>query len=590
MESSKRLKTLHLDNPAIGILDNFVELLDATKDPEALPDSRRGCPSLFTMCLRAVPIYIETESRIRKEIDADDRSNVLIETYDDLEELELCAGSYGWSYLRIVLRAHVLHRLTDAIRNSSFGAVVLQKIMRFYPPILAAHHSDARQRLILAFADYSLKQEVSESIVNVLTRRLLENDTLWKAGMCDSTRVWRDLHVIDHILKAQYTPGQLTQYWVECHFAERLCIWLLAGIGLFRKWSHYAMVVVETLLIDICGVKPSFSPRTEQVLQSGEASDNGLVLVNAHHHSPNSASAKLQKIVICLCASLCTMSIASESEKTGFSSPDSGWPIHSAAIKLLGEFMRRPPSVMTEPVHKTSSISTVLTADLMLVSAGGRPHAHSSKRMHVKQCLDALNSVLVLRTHGKQIQEPKITRFDTQAISKFLRGVAENSQKAYGADGFSLIHDFIKDLNSYRTDYPKHEPMLRSIISECAMASSHVFTLSQHLKSIHAVEMEMSKPLACTPSRIEQKKAFRWEDGLCEWIAATPANPIKASFVDNLPKVITFEDHNTLSNSAHRHHEAVDLDTKYNDDDYDSDDVDELCMSAPRKRPRLGKK
>ncbi len=97
-----------------GIVIGFDALLKVTAAP--LPQGRDGARSLFSMCLRRVPEYIAEEQEWQQEESENDQLDVSSEVYADLEEFG-CSQGHGWVHLSEVVRAHGVALLSDAIRE-----------------------------------------------------------------------------------------------------------------------------------------------------------------------------------------------------------------------------------------------------------------------------------------------------------------------------------------------------------------------------------------------------------------------------------------------------------------------------------------
>ena len=103
-----------------GIYNGLETLLKATVSDESgtNPNNQR---SLMSMCLRSVPLYIEQEELLlaahleetgRKS--AIDPRDVSAEIYDELENFGSCG--HGWKQLRIIVRSHGIHVVSHAIQ------------------------------------------------------------------------------------------------------------------------------------------------------------------------------------------------------------------------------------------------------------------------------------------------------------------------------------------------------------------------------------------------------------------------------------------------------------------------------------------
>jgi len=101
-----------------GIYNGLESLLKATSDTSNLKS--KGTGSLFAMCLRAVPRYISVEQIMLENEPSEtgkgrniDSRDVSSEIYDDLESLG--SSSRGWKHLKTVVRSHGVQVVREAI-------------------------------------------------------------------------------------------------------------------------------------------------------------------------------------------------------------------------------------------------------------------------------------------------------------------------------------------------------------------------------------------------------------------------------------------------------------------------------------------
>ncbi|KAF4632118.1 hypothetical protein G7Y89_g6015 [Cudoniella acicularis] len=104
-----------------GIYNGLETLLRSTANdgPEA---KRKGPRSLFSMCLKTVPRYIgQEEASLRAHVEetgtksAINNRDVQREVYDNLEDFG--SSDQGWRQLRVIVRAHGVQILADAITS-----------------------------------------------------------------------------------------------------------------------------------------------------------------------------------------------------------------------------------------------------------------------------------------------------------------------------------------------------------------------------------------------------------------------------------------------------------------------------------------
>ncbi|KAI9833043.1 MAG: hypothetical protein M1819_003876 [Sarea resinae] len=96
-----------------GIYTGLDTLLKATK-PVSIRDSPKGARSLFSTCVKIVPDYITAVELWQTEQDHDSRDDAASEVYSDLESFG-ASGTAGWKPLRGVVRAQGISLLGRAI-------------------------------------------------------------------------------------------------------------------------------------------------------------------------------------------------------------------------------------------------------------------------------------------------------------------------------------------------------------------------------------------------------------------------------------------------------------------------------------------
>lgn len=136
----------HAERALKTLMDSFDSLLGAT-DP-AVPEPRRGAPSMRRMCLRRVPAYIQYEQRWAEEEEDDYVFDATETMYLQLENL----GQGSCSNLRELVRAHAVMLITDAMQERMWPLKSLDVLME----ICVRHHAITEsQQLLWTWLDSS---------------------------------------------------------------------------------------------------------------------------------------------------------------------------------------------------------------------------------------------------------------------------------------------------------------------------------------------------------------------------------------------------------------------------------------------------
>ncbi|KAI9796777.1 MAG: hypothetical protein M1835_003133 [Candelina submexicana] len=133
-----------------GIVNGFDTLLKATA--VTLQQDRCGPRSLLSTCLRRVPEYIAEEQERQQEDGDIDQLDISSEVYADLEEFGSLQG-YGWTHLSEVVRAHGVTLLSDAIHEGILTQDTARALIQ-----LCIHHSahDEAELLVSSLASIQI--------------------------------------------------------------------------------------------------------------------------------------------------------------------------------------------------------------------------------------------------------------------------------------------------------------------------------------------------------------------------------------------------------------------------------------------------
>ncbi|RFU27014.1 hypothetical protein B7463_g9331, partial [Scytalidium lignicola] len=125
LQSIRKLSSGSRCNTYEGIYNGLENLLRDTAASPSSNSRQKGASPLFSMCLKAIPRYIAEEEALASEEAAKNGNKLALETsdiateiYDELEN-HSSSGS-GWDHLRIVTRMHGIHIIINAIQSGVF--------------------------------------------------------------------------------------------------------------------------------------------------------------------------------------------------------------------------------------------------------------------------------------------------------------------------------------------------------------------------------------------------------------------------------------------------------------------------------------
>lgn len=204
-----------------GIYNGLEVLLKATMaDVDPMIQDRTGTRSLFSICLRTVPVVIKDEEEIFA-LEAGERSAVEVkdvssEIYAELEALG--HGNRGWKHLRTIVRAHGMQIIGDAITQ---GLV----------------KTDFARALVLLCVHTACLEEAEQLISCLLKVTTCQDPKSIHSRTCDESSMF-PLSVLDKF--ACYTGRRSFQVrqLKDMLISERLPLLWLATKEFSVVWTH----------------------------------------------------------------------------------------------------------------------------------------------------------------------------------------------------------------------------------------------------------------------------------------------------------------------------------------------------------------
>ncbi|MCJ1244207.1 hypothetical protein MMC30_001405 [Trapelia coarctata] len=551
-----------------GIYNGLYALLKATAKHSPQPVA--GARSLFATCLRKVPEYIAEEQRWVDEEDEDEDKDISSIIYGELESLG-SGESAGWKPLREIVRAHGIAIIGDAIKDGTIRPGTARGLT-----ILCLEHGEAD-----ALLDCSL------STLRPLAKPVRPTDDLFETSICmralrdmaGQDDQWRFLHKsLNQLLLRGIVPVE----WMSCR--SMISCWNQASrsITMQNESATEAANLIRTVT--------SLSYQTATTLCSSPvhlhrllSRGGGIVRRKSMYsqtlgggctgsstdfvpHEEAKMNAEFTGTLSRLLAILLSIStMYSEEEGT----------LAAGRHRFMQELLLSL-AVDAHQLESTAPCSAQATRICLPLLA----YVFSSAQrgvddVHKQLCITFLSSI------GRV--ESKPTEIGT--LASFLCAIAHCCEKNGGKTGFGYMEGIVQKLLQLSQHSACNRLALRSIntlIMEAAFDFAEQTSRQEHLdwalEVEETIEMESAaangqqKPI--TPARATQKKGsgFRWEDGICEWVAKTPA-----PFAVLIPKP---EQCSSESASSSEEDDKTDVST------LPSELEDSSVLSQPTRRPR----
>lgn len=518
-----------------GIGKGSMALLNATDYGN--PPLLSGCRSLFSTCLRQTPKYIAKEEHQADVDDQDGDVDISSAVYSDLEEFGSMPGG-GWEPLREVARAHGISMVTDAIEDGVLGLPVARHLFYLFLDVGAY---DEAQRIIESLT--TLVTPANQLVSNKVRR--LPHDLHMIVNNLDSlaSRSGRDGFLFRHIA-VMLDRGTLPTNWISGKPMVGTWNKAIRSIAQEDEYAPSAAVLLHTAV--------AMSYREADATPSN-VHDMRLD-IHVPPHRPVLRSDSLSQTSESTVRSQRSIEISSRS-KSKESDSDISTTLSNLLTVLVAITRLRIPAGLSY----TGSCNTWITNVLYDLSLGARRAVDSmmqDSRLKglMKLHADSLRLPLLAAglaelsnrrcsSHVLQPQFPWLSNLaslspSNEAISlasSFICGVARCCGRARSEDPFEIVQSIVRDLiEASKLIY--NDGQTRKICSDVALGAAFAYSEDtsrpNHLDWALQVELDITGKTASTPihslvrtparSKRNSRSEYRWEEGICEWIAMTP--------------------------------------------------------------------
>lgn len=552
---------------ADGIWENLDALLRPTSPDQALKQDPR---SLFGSCLRQIPTYIAQEQLHVSQEDDDDNFDVSTAVYDELEALGT-SGKAGWRHLKDVVRAHGIRLIADAVQQSVISLPVARGL------VILCLHREA----------YPEAQTIIQSMLRMmkpLSKPRSITNKLFAFGQSVSLRTMALLHFTNRSDKFAFTYRQLAVLfkggvlpveWIACRDLVELWNRAVISIAQGDAESSDAASLLRVIISLVYDKSPEMGGNIDKLRHGAGITDTRDLQCGFARSSSNGSE-------ISRC---CSNGDASN------------------GISKTSDLCLKAAKTVTNILTVLSSIAILQKLDCTILQDVGieaqqvqelivcSPDHGYNDRVDRDQLGLTLLAYELTREKGGLIDqgpfnEGLISHNIFQSASTefcaitgaFVRNVARCCSKATGRNCFLYLQDLVVKLNG--VSLGRSRKLYESVSLAAAFAFAEETNQHAHLQWALELERSAAGRLAGqtlrTPGRAlrkhvqSSKYGYRWEEGICEWVAQTPAG--------------------TLSDLKEKGTEQVEADDDNNLDDVNKDDLLSYGLDGIAPSPCLKKR
>ena len=547
--------------------------------------SEKGSRSLLATCARQVPGYIALEEEWqREEADSADDNDVSAEVYAELEAFGSCEGQ-GWLYLRETVRAHGVNLLCRALCDGVFRCVItdcgtLNLVLESFILICSLNKATSEMEKLLGAMGEARrlsrpdcegsgahgrgKIQVPTAITQSLFRATVDGVLpIARSQANSSSRPYILYEMLSRLMESNNLP---TTWLASRNFMEEVWPALIKSLSSIDRNYSGAVRMLEISMMRCCGLSPIGSGSDGDVENSDLTEHHQIIDIfnddrqNKHDRTTSRyLEDALSNTVFSLCTVMSSVILASTFESQG--RIESGSPSFLWAFSFLSsEFFHR----ISQSQHLNSKdfcsqkqlerITTIIAANVVV--AARIPGYLTNMR-------DLLKLTEKYFHYNSAVQKGSKYNNDLPDGSyNIIYAVALCCARATGGDGFEHLRNIIDAVLKYTrkiSSLPYSAWYMNKLCLEAAIAFAERTDRAEYAAYAYEVERNFGKtesiharkPTArradhdgsgsnrliaeSTPSRSHavsqtpsqqrsSRRGFRWEEGICEWIAATPAS------------------------------------------------------------------
>ena len=519
-----------------GVCKGLVALLQVTSKSETTSSS--GCCSLFSTCLRQIPSYIKREEMLAKIDDPANDDDIASAVYSDLEEFG-SMPSAGWSPLKEVARAHGIVMISEAIEE---GVIELNEAGQLSSLCVAAGAFEEAQMIL----ESTVKSQMTA--VNHFSNQAglpvheaqMVSDSINHFALQTGRHgfLYRQMAIMleSGVLPLDWISNQcMIPCWngvIRSITQEDEHVWS-ATVLLQSSLSQWYKRAGTTPLPEVHDLrlrtrKSSHRPGLRSVasMRASKATDTELNFGHIQDSKYDNAESGLCSTVSSILTALSAIDLLKNSDLS--SNLDDASGISIMITHDLGVKVRQALELIIYDADSRHASNFVLERLRLSLMAAGvvRTTQNGFSEQHCPSAFEPFRSLAELPNSGQTFS----------SAGSFLCAVARCCATARSSDVFGFIQAMVDNLKLCSKSGSIDEATQR-LFSQIAIAAAFEFAEStsqpDHLNWALKVELAVSGTVVVpsqpsfekTPARgtKQSRNGYRWEEGICEWIAKTPA-------------------------------------------------------------------
>lgn len=508
-----------------GIQTGFDALLKATGT--TAPSTRTGARSLFSTCLRKIPAYIAVQEQWSKMKNPDDNFDVGSNVYTELVALGTSSEG-GWKPLKEVARAHGVAMIDSAVRDGIINCSIASSLV-----VLCIHRgaTDEAEQLV----------ECVVSTLKAISRPAGTHDRLFcKSGLSilhdfalQSGRYGFFFRQLSRLFKDGTIPiewiscGELAPFWSEvlCSIKEDDChskdAAALIQTAVLKSYGFPATAVAVRLhSLRLRSKRIIYKSQLPHIMDSDE-----LPQTRDHQSLNDSRIDEMTQEMRQTSLELLAMLVSQVFTQNSAPASDLNSP-HSSLLLVQDFSFQAHQFVQIErlfPQFCKYSSSLPDRLCFIFLAAATASASNAQADMNLFHTID-------------QIRSTNLSNEFPEKAATLLCMIAENSEALSCGEGFPYIQQavsqFMRIYDTADADDLETKRFIGKIGATVAAQYSVSTGIPRHLSWAMEIKSYVDRATIGldhqTPGKTPAHKAaktklgFKWEEGICEWVAGTP--------------------------------------------------------------------
>lgn len=495
-----------------GVTDGFSLLLQRTGSTDSGESLRKGASSLLSMCLRRVPDYIRAEEEWRKSIDEDDDTDVCAEVYEELEDLGSVHGQ-GWSGLREVVIAHGVSLVNEIIKDKLVATETRAELARI--PAKHGLHK-ASETLLLAYTQ-SLPLKRPLGVESRLFNGCLSSLTTVEPASAKN-------EVFVRLLDALFSSGRLKMSWLATRDMVTLSSGMIRALASRTGELKHILQFLQGRISQISGAE--LDPK--HVKRQGPEGN-----LDVWMKLEKSLSNATVSIVTVLTAIVLIERSTHDSNENSERCLAAESLLSRLTVILLTRLGAHQHEFGANTSHQSRVVCFTLLASSLILSV---KHSNKGREQMSLSKKDILEGMAVVHGEGHPYQ----TQTTVERAASFLVDLSRCCGQSLHSDSQSYLESLVGLLlEDSRHGSDQEQTFMKQWAMESSLLAAKVSATQRSRVFLNDVEATMiqHKPLNVQSADFTLRRgdassaepALRWEEGLCEWIVASPLRTRKVN-------------------------------------------------------------